>query len=853
MKKDYSKRSRLGFWFLRKVLVENGHTSLVGDFEEIYSHIAKKDGTFKALCWYWGQIIKSMPSYIKNSILWSVIMFKNYFKIALRNIFKHKGISLINVFGLAVGMTCAILIFLWVNQQFSYDQWQHNKDKMYRLESETWVVMPPYLGETVRVFPEVERMVRFNFWVEPTLKYEENNFTVTDFAYADSTVFQIFNFNFLVGDPNSALERPNSIVLTKTISQGLFGAEEPLGKVIKMNNEYEYTVTGVIEDVKKLHMNINALASVTDIIRRAGNDNFLTSRNYNFSIYVKLTPNVNVADLEEKINTRATEVDKYNGNKLILRPFNDIYFANYLQHEKNTKHGNMNLVIVFSVIAVLILGIACINFINLTVAKTSTREKEIAVRKVAGAMKRSIQTQFFGETFIIVAIAFLFALIFIRLFLPNFNQLTGEEIYLGSINLKLVLIFSGILFFTAFISGIYPAFYLSVLQPVAIFKGKSKKGRKDSILSKMLIALQFAISIFLIISAFTVVKQMRFMQNKKLGINHEHVLTANLRGDRFRGDAEKVLSSKNAFKERLKSNQSVQGVTYLNQLPGKITNTWSLFVTDQNDLTPFRVINADPDFVDLMGIEIVDGRNLSYKISADLTYRFLLNEEAVKRMQFDNPIASSLNSGRFEIVGVVKDFHYNSLHSQIEPMAISWNTWTRRACIKCSGFNIDETINHIKNVYHEFCPGFAFEYDFLDQTFAQQYHAEKRLEELLKYFVGLAIFLSCLGLFALTAFVAERKTKEIGIRKVLGSTNSGIVVLLSKTFTKWVIAANLISWPIAYFVLDKWLQNFAYHINISVVIFMLSAVLALLIALLTVGFQAVKASLMNPVDSLRYE
>jgi putative ABC transport system permease protein len=853
MKEKQSKRSRLGFWFLRKILVENGHSSLAGDFEEIYSTIAKEEGTFRALCWYWGQIIKSTPSYIKNSILWSAIMLKNYFKIALRNLIKHKGISFINVFGLAVGMTCTILIFLWVNQQFSYDQWQNNKDEMYRLESETWVVMPPFLGETAKVFPEVEQMVRFYFWVEPTLKYKENNFTVTDFAYVDSTVFQIFNFNFLVGDPGTALLRPNSVVLTKSIALGLFGNEGPLGKVIKMNNVNDYTVTGVIEDVKKLHMNINAFASVTDITRRAGNDNFLTSRNNNFSIYVQVAPNVNVADLEQKINTRASEVDKYNGDKLILRPFNDIYFANNLLHESHTKHGNMNLVIIFSVIAVLILGIACINFINLTVAKTSKREKEIAVRKVAGAMKRSIQTQFFGETFIIVAISFLFALIFINLFLPNFNTFTGEEIHLSSINLKIVLIFSSVLLFTAFISGIYPAFYLSVLQPAAIFKGKSKKGRKDSILSKMLIAFQFAISIFLIISAFTVVKQMRFMQNKKLGINHEHVLTTNIRGDRFSGDAEKVLSSKNAFKERLKSNHSVQGVTYLNQLPGKITNTWSLFVTDQNDLTPFRVINADPDFVDLMEIEIVEGRNFSYEMSADLNNRFLINEEAVKQMQFDNPTTSSLNSGRFEIVGVVKDFHYNSLHSQIEPMAIAWNTYQRRACIKFSGFNIDETINHIKNVYNEFCPDFAFEYDFLDQSFAKQYNSEKQLESLIKYFVGLAIILSCLGLFALTAFVAERKTKEIGIRKVLGSSNSGIVVLLSKTFTKWVIAANVISWPIAYFILDKWLQNFAYHINIGLAVFVVSALFALVIALLTVGFQAIKASLMNPIDALRYE
>lgn len=780
-------------------------------------------------------------------------MFSNYVKIALRNIIKRKGISFINIFGLTVGMTCAILIFLWVEQQFSYDKWQLNKDHIYRLENETWVVMPPYLRETAIVFPEVKEAVRFYFWVEPTLKYETNIFTVNDFAFVDNTVFDIFNFNFIKGDPKTALSAPFSIVLTESTARRLFANEDPMGKSIQMNNEADYTVTGVVEDIKKFHMNINAFASMSDITRRAGNNNFITSRNYNHSIYLLVVPGADTSDLIEKINKRAADVNRYQGAKLILRPFNEIYFASHLQHEKNTLHGNINLVVGFSIIAVLILIIACINFVNLTIAKTSTREKEIAVRKVVGAQQRSIQTQFFGETFIIVFIALLFALSLIKLLLPNFNNITGEYITFSLLEFRYLLIFTSVMMLTTFVSGIYPSFYLSILKPVLILKGKSGKGRKNSILSKLLIAFQFAISIFLIIATLTVVKQLSYMQNKKMGMDYEQILTSTLRGDTFRGAPQKILSSKKAFKERLLSNSAIRGVTYLNQLPGKITNTWTFNVADREDGLPMRVINADPDFVELMGIQVIEGRNFSYETRTDLNQRFLINEEAAKQLGFEDPIGKTTNSGNFHIIGVVKDFHFNSLHNKIGPMAISWGYWTRRACIKLAGNNISDTIKHIENVYKEFCPGFALEFDFLDEQFALQYESEKSLEKILKYFVGLAIFLSFLGLFALTAFVAEQKTKEIGIRKVLGSTNTGIILLLSKSFTKWIVLANIISWPIAFYVLNKWLQGFAYHINMSLLIFALSGSMVLFVVIITVGYQALKAASVNPVESLRYE
>jgi putative ABC transport system permease protein len=780
-------------------------------------------------------------------------MIINYLKVALRNIIKHKGISFINVFGLAVGMTCAILIILWVQVQLSYDSEQVNKDRIYRLENQTWVVMPPYLRETAIVFPEVEQAIRFFFWLEPTVKHEEKIFTVTEFALVDDGVFEVFNFDFTAGDPKQAFANPYSLILTESTAKKLFGHDNPMGKMVQMNNRYDYTVTGVVEDIQNFHMEINAFASVNDMTRIQGNDNFLTSRNYNHSIYLLVNPQSDIPALEQKINDRAAEVDRYQGDSLLLRPFRDIYFASHLQHEKNTKHGNVHLVIVFSIIALLILGIACINFINLTIAKTKTREKEIAIRKVVGARKGSIQKQFFGETFIIVFIAFLLALLLTRALLSNFNNLTGEVITFTPFDVKILLAVVGIMLFTAFISGIYPSFYLSVLEPVLVLKGKSGKGRKGSLLSKLLIAFQFVISISLIIATITVVRQLNYMENADLGMNYEQMLTCTLRGDSLRGDAEQILSSKQAFKDRLFTNPTVRGVTFLNQLPGKITNTNTWPLPDEDGGVPLRIINADPDFVDLMDLEVIEGRNFSYETRTDLDRKYLLNQEAVEQLGINDPVGKTTNSGRNTIIGVVKDFHFNSLHNKIGAMAISWDYWTSRACIKIAGTNIAETIKHVENVYREFCPGFALEYSFLDESFARQYEAEKRLKQLLQYFVTIAIMISCLGLFALTAFIAEQKTKEIGIRKVLGSSNAGIFVLLSKNFTKWALVANLISWPVAYFVLKNWLNSFAYHINPSIIIFVLSGLMALLIMFLTVGYQAAKAAASNPADCLRYE
>jgi len=780
-------------------------------------------------------------------------MLKHYLKIALRNLFKQKGISLINIFGLTVGMTCAILIFLWVGQQLSYDQAQIKKDRIFRLESQNWVIMPPYLRETVRAFPEVETSSRFFFWWEPRVKYQDKVFTVKDLALCDSTTFNIFNFDFIAGDEKRVFEAPYSIVLTESISNKLFGTENPIGKTVKVSNRYDYHVTGIVKDIEKFQMNINAFVCMNDMTLIDGNDEFVTSRSHNHSIFVLTKPNVNIDDLVAKINERAKTVDKYTGSELLLRPFTEIYFNNDLRHEKNTKHGNVNIIIVFSIVAVLILGIACINFVNLTIAKTSTREKEIAVRKVAGANQRSIQLQFFGETFTIVAIAFVLALLVVNLLLAWFSNITAENITVDSLRGEFLLIVGSVLIFTGFVSGAYPSFYLSVLQPALILKGKSPKGRKNSLLSRVLIAFQFTISVFLVISILTVVKQLNYLQTKDLGMDQEQVVTCALMGSRFSGENEEMISAKQAFIDRLKTNPDIVGATFINQLPGRLTNTWSLYNHDKEDLVQTRVMFIDPNFIGLMGIELLEGKNYSFDRLSEIEAGFILNQEAVKQLGLNYPTENYINGGQVPVFGVVKDFHFNSLHNKIEPLGIRFGVWPRNALIKISGHNVSAAIRHIEQVYREFCPDAPFEYDFLDESFAREYKAEQQLEDILTYFVSLAILLSCLGLFALTALAAQQRVKEIGIRKVLGSTNTGIVSLISKSFVRWILISNLIAWPAAYFILQGWLETFAYRIDQNLSIYFVSAFLSLLVACITISTQAYKAAAANPADSLRNE
>jgi len=780
-------------------------------------------------------------------------MLINYIKTAYRNMTQNLSQTLINILGLAVGMTCALLIFLWVQNQVNYDQWQLKKDRIHRLEFSTWVIMPPYIGDLVTELPEVEDMTRFYFWHQPTLTYKESAFNIDNFAFADSTVLNIFTFDYIHGNATDALKNPFSIVLTESISNKLFGKENPVGKEILMDNEIAYTVTAVIADVKNLQLGINGIASLQDIAKIYGNSKFLEARQHNFLIYLLLNENSNYKNVQKKINELVFKDYKEDPwDKLLLRPFNDIYFERGLANESGVKHGNKNLVIIFSAISILILIIACINFINITTAKANLREKEIAIRKILGAGKRKIANQFMGETFILVIIAHIISVVILEFVLPKFSLIANESITFSYTSPQFLLITLSIVIITAILSGIYPSIYLSSLKPVLLLKGKSGSKNKGN-LRKILMISQFTISIFLIITTIIIVKQLDFVLNKDLGWDKENIITFKLKGDKFSGEIDNVTGNKDVFTSELLKNSDIINTTYITQNPGDLKNTWTW--NYQGEVYPTKIFNADPEFIKLLDLEIISGRNFSYDFPTDQSSsKMIINESAARAMKLENPAGTILSEeDGLEIIGVVKDFNFNSLHSNIEPMAIRWYPRSNIACVKITGNNIPETIKYIKSLYNEFCPKYPFEYNFLDKEFALQYENEIKQSKILLFFAFIAIFIAGLGLFGMASFIAATRIKEIGIRKALGSSTKEIIVLFSGNFIRWIFIAFVIASPIAYYLVKEWLSQYPYQTNISWWIFIVALLITVFIALFTIGYQIIKSSRTNPSDCLRYE
>lgn len=774
-------------------------------------------------------------------------MFKNYLKTAYRNIFRHKGISAINIAGMALGIACSLSILLWVDMELHFDTFVEKQDRIYRLETLDWVTLPTKFRQAVLALPEVEQIVQFNSWETPTLRYQDKLFNAEHFVFADKNVFEVFSLPLLQGNPKTALENPLSLVLTESEANKILGEENPIGKTIRYDNTFDFTVTGVLKDTD-FHVKFNTLAPFESLPEIKGRKNFLAELNWNFPIYLLLNENANIPLLEEKIHKVLNVIDKgVEENIFFLRPFHEIYFASGLKHEKGVQHGNMQMLILFSAIGIFILLIACINFINLSTARSSLRAKEIGVRKVVGADQRSLFFQFMGETLLITFISLTAALALMKLFLPTLSRLAGKSIMLDFSDPRLIMGIVLIFLFAGFAAGIFPAIFLSSFSPISVLRGKNLRNLKDSPLRKFLIVFQFSVSIFLIIGTITVFRQLHYMKTKDLGFEQDQILNIHLKG-------ELLSTKKNLFKDRLLQNPNVLQVSFSSQEPGVITNTNTWKVRGQDKA--MRIINTDPEYLNIMGMELVAGRNISWEMPSDTATKYVINEEAVRFLGFESPLGEIVqaNYGESEIIGVVKDYHFNSLHKKIEPLAICWyERWADIAHIKISSQNIDKIVGSVQALWSEMCPDFPFHYSFLDEDFARDYAQENQLGKILRYFVGLAIFLSCLGLLGLSAFIAEQKTKEIGIRKILGSSSLGIMVLFSKGFSRWVLLSNLFAWPVAYLVSNKWLQNFPYRTSINIWTFLISAVLALIIALFTVSYQSIKAAWANPADALRYE
>jgi putative ABC transport system permease protein len=775
-------------------------------------------------------------------------MFVSYLKVAIRSIMKSKGYSFINVAGLAIGMACCLLIMLWVQDELSYDSFHENADQICRVLTVGGTVTPSPLAETLKdEYPEVVDAARHvsRKW---KLSYEDRSF-VEQGALVDPSFLEIFTFRTVSGDLSAAFADPYSIVITKSVADKLFGEADPIGMPISARSQFELTVAAVIEDVpRNSHFNFDWLASEHLMHFLWGSSDFRWESN-NFITYVMLQRGVSHQSVSEEIAGVVASHDPGNSSILRLQPLRDIHL-----HGSNGG-GTITYVYVFSVMAVFLLLIACVNFMNLATARSVGRAKEVGMRKVTGACRIDLVGQFMGESLLHSFVAMLFAVILVELMLPGFNNLSGKQLslnYVGNWELPLGLVC--IALFTGLVAGSYPALFLSSYAPMGILRRSAGARGRSVLFRRILVIGQFMVSVALIIGTTVVHSQLQHIRNMDLGYDEEHILCMTLRRD--------LAMNLQTVSEKLSQHSSIRGIVLTSSLLDESeTSTdewdWEGKATDQK--LNMKVLSVTYDFPEVFGTEMVEGRFFSREYSTDVVEAIIVNEAAVRAMQMESPVGRQLSCGNIshikgEIIGVVKDFHFRPVHFEIQPLLIRIiPSWLDNVCMKIASENVPGTIDHIRSTLKELAPGYPFEYRFLDDRIDGRYRAEQRMGSILLYASLIAVFVSCLGLLGLISFSAEQRTKEIGIRKVLGASELGMVTLLSKEFLTLVLIANVISVPIAYFAMNSWLQRFAYRTALSWHIFALSAMAALLIALLTVSFRAIKAARANPVDAIRCE
>ena len=789
------------------------------------------------------------------------IMIKNYILTAIRNLKKHTAYSFINITGLAIGMACSILILLWVQDELKFDKWHSKKDRIERVlvnivnngEPFHVAVTPAALAPNMeKDFPEIEFMCRFKNWGSWLFKYKDGEYIQANSGAIDSTAFNIFDFKFISGNPENALTDANSVVLTEEVSERIFGEKNPVGEIVEVRGRGAFKVTGVIENVDHSHFDFEFLFPFYLIRDDGENIDEMGQGSYNFTTYL-LLKNKNLSiKVNEKLKRYLDKFGEENTTELFSQSINDIYLRSNFAYDF-TRRGNLNNVITFSAIAILVLLIACINFMNLTTARSSNRAKEIGLRKVVGAKRENVISQFFSESIFMSLLSFVIALILVVLLLPKFNELSGKElsvelIYDPSI-LSLLIIIALI---TGLIAGSYPALYLSTFNPIKVLKGKLNSGAKSSVLRKILVIIQFTLSVALIISTILISKQIKFINNKDLGYNKEQLVFAYI-NDNIRQNYEPI-------KQQLLQNPNITGVSTSRVLPVYACPSTSIDQWEGKDDDKSLTLHFFPvgfDFFETMEIEIAEGRTFSEDMSSDTINSYIINEEAVRQMGMENPLGKTINLGGNEpgyIVGIMKDFNFNNIRNPIAPLMLYIDPNEANVCFFRIGTNdTEKTLEYIDDIWKTFESDYDFNYQFMDERLDNLYRAEQRSNTLINYFTIFAIFISCLGIFGLASFMAEQKTKEIGIRKVMGASVPIIVKMFSTEFTKLVIIGNILAWPLAYYAMNKWLENFAYHTEIAWWMFALGALLSLTVVIITISYQSYKAATKNPAESLRYE
>lgn len=785
-------------------------------------------------------------------------MVRSYLKIAFRNLIRHKGFSFLNISGLAIGMVCTLLILFWVQHELNYDRYNENGRNIYRIlqhiqysEIVTWAINQGPLGPALKEeIPEIEEQARFCFtrW---RIKYKDQVF-VESGGYADPSLFKMFTLPFVKGEPDTALTDARSVVLTEELAQKIFGDENPLGKTIHVADQYDFRVSGVLKNLPDdSHFRFEFLANM-DFAKEVGRtvDSW---KNSHFTTYVQLPENTSLEEVNKKIYNFLDEKPTLEDwEKLSLQPLFKIHLSSGIGYDAFGT-GNAKYVVIFSVAALFILLIACINFMNLSTARSLLRSKEVGLRKVVGALRGQLVRQFLGETVFHSLIAMVLAVGLGILLLPAFNQLARKN-FAAEVFIRpdIILGCSAIVLVTGILAGCYPAFILSGFRPAAVLKGTARTVGKGSAFRRLLVVFQFSVAVILMVGSLVIYSQIHFMMNKDLGYEKENLITLDLNGN--------VQKNYEAFKHELIANPSILNVTRVGGLPTYgyyfSNSRWNWEGKDPDKDILFRANFVDYDYLETIGVQIVRGRPFSQDYGAD-EMAIIINEVSQKAMDFVDPIGKRVTLGEdneFHIIGVVKDFHYVSLRTEIEPLILLLDPERSSAIvIRIRSENTPQTLEFLGGVWKKFAGDYEYDYRFLDESLDALYRSEARVGRIINIFTFLSIFVSCLGLFGLASFMALSRTKEIGIRKVLGATVSGIVVLLTKEFSRWVLVANLIACPLSYLAMNRWLEEFPYRTNIKLWIFLGTGLATLMGAILTTSYQSMKAALADPVDSLRYE
>ena len=815
-------------------------------------------------------------------------MIQNFLKIAIRNLFKQKAYSLINILGLALGLAASIIIYLYVQDELSFDKYHDDAQNIYRWETAweengelgRWAASTGGWVQRLKDnYPEIAAIGKINKSHFPMVfRNDQIIFNEADVISADSTFFEIFTFETITPEPQNFLNKPGTMVLTESTAKKYFGAEDPLGKVLNSGGR-DFTVSGIMKDVpKNSHLKFDMILSMETLrtIRPEIDDDGPLA----WYTYFRVNDQESAKSLEEKLQTDIYRLAGFpedqldsldlnvgiDGLKTIvgMMPVVDIHLHSNSEKELEV-NGSFHYVQILMIIALFILLIACINYINLATARSAKRAREVGIRKTLGSSKRKIFNQFILESLLLVFIALIISLVLVEIILPEFNQFSGKNLSLSLFNnLKLSLILFSIFIFVGGLSGLYPALFMAQFKPITILNsssGANKKTKSALYSRRILVIAQFAISIFLITSAINIYLQLKYIQNRGLGFDKEQVI---------------VLPRANGKEEILKSElqkiTNVIAVTNTSTIPGErvpflptripsLAGKTNNYVSDESGTVVMRVWGADADVEEVFGLKIVEGRGLDKNRANDAERGFLLNEAAVRALELSDPIGTEIEyvyrlevPKQGEIVGVIEDFHYASLHNEVEPLVIhTFPRYDMHTCIKISPHQVNETIKQIRSIWEKTVEATPFEVEFLDGFYDGLYRQENNMGKLVTAFTLLALVLAGLGLFGLASFITEQRAKEIAIRKILGASITSIIANLSREFIILVILANLISIFPAYIFIRNWLNNFAYHINVSWATFLLSAIFSILIALLTVALQALKAAKSNPVEALKYE